>query len=126
MKHTRSIAACRLVIRLQRFNPNEAISHISAAGMSECARSPLRLTQLPSRRYTMPRRPEVLVTTDHYVMEDFTPTPMTVSPTTPISEIKRSMVLEIDRDADDKTDFDSDSTRSVSTKIKPPSLSHAV
>ncbi|CAL1702301.1 unnamed protein product [Somion occarium] len=104
-----SIAACRLVIRLQQFNqPDSYIQSTSPGGMSEYPRSPLRFTNLPNRRYTMPRRPEVLVTTDHYVMEDFhsSPASLTPSPITPLDKVHNPL------DVEDEKDYDGISTRS--------------
>lgn len=64
-----SIAACRLVMRLQEFNQKGPDVYVhSAAQMSDnTPRGQLHF----SKRFVPTRVPEVMVTTDQIVMEDF-------------------------------------------------------
>ncbi|KAI0080752.1 hypothetical protein K474DRAFT_1589454 [Panus rudis PR-1116 ss-1] len=65
-----SIAACRLVIRLQEFNKDVYVH--SGSGNNALPPNAGRFGTITTPRgYPMPRRPEVHVTTDHYVMQDF-------------------------------------------------------
>ncbi|TCD71332.1 hypothetical protein EIP91_011103 [Steccherinum ochraceum] len=70
-----SIAACRLVVRLQDFNRNGDIFISSGSYSNQSPRAPIR--------------PEVCITTDHFVLNDIGPispgTATTQSPYTPVT-----------------------------------------
>lgn len=67
-----AIAACRAVMRLQQFSHSDVYVHTASQVTGAAAR---RFTGAPARRSFVFARPEVHVTTDHFVMEDFVTTP---------------------------------------------------
>ncbi|KAH8106235.1 hypothetical protein BXZ70DRAFT_426153 [Cristinia sonorae] len=87
------IAACRLVVRLQDFNRNSGDIFVNSASHYSTPHSPrsqIRFSKMHANRLARapPRRPEVCITTDHFVLNDMSPiTPTTATPLSPYTPV---------------------------------------
>jgi len=80
-----AVLVCRLVIQLDDSKEADLYIHTTKV-LTKGPHSPLRVRNGNPRRFPMPRRPEVHVTTDQFVMEDESPDMDPQSPITPRSE----------------------------------------